>query len=127
MEWLLRSLWDASDPRPVAMSCYFFLAKPVSEEEGDEQMDSENELEYECYRINEALYCMIKDSRSEHPAHVQNSRRGRRSRRVPPPFASRAPLYRFRCLGIGVLTERLEQSCGIEANWFSRRAQGRGA
>ena len=54
---------DATTP------CYVVLAEPVSEEDDDEE--EEEEVEYESYRINDMLYDMIRDSRSEHPEDFQ--------------------------------------------------------
>ena len=45
------------------------MAKPVSEDDDDEE--EEEEVEYESYRINDMLYDMIRDSRSEHPEDFQ--------------------------------------------------------
>ena len=58
-EWQNKIGKDATTP------FYVVLAKPVSEEDDDEE--EEEEVEYEPYHINDVLYEMIQDSRSEHP------------------------------------------------------------
>ena len=63
LEWQKKIGKDATTP------CYVVLAKPVSEEDDDEE--EEEEVEYESYRINDMLYDMIRDSRSEHPEDFQ--------------------------------------------------------
>ena len=63
LEWQKKIGKDATTP------CYVVLAKPVSEEDDDEE--EKEEVEYEPYRINDVLYDMIRDSRSEHPEDFQ--------------------------------------------------------
>jgi len=63
LEWQMKIGKDTTAP------CYVVLAKPVSEEDDDEE--EEGEVECGSYRINDMLYDMIRDSRSEHPEDFQ--------------------------------------------------------
>ena len=66
LEWVKKLKGDATTP------CYMVLAKPAKD--GDEEDDEE--IEPEGYRINSALYGMIKDPRSEHPGNFKIETKG---------------------------------------------------
>jgi len=63
LEWQKRINKDSTTP------CYVVLAKPLGED--DDEGPDNDDLELVSYRINEALYDMIKDLRSDHPEGFQ--------------------------------------------------------
>ena len=62
--------WQKKIGKDPTTPCYVVMAKPINNDSNDEdeaEGASDNGEELESYRINDALFAMIKDLRSGHP------------------------------------------------------------
>lgn len=63
--------WKKKDKQDKSTPCYVLLAKPVREEEGEEEGSDNGDESIVSYHINDFFFDMVKDSRSEHPSNFQ--------------------------------------------------------